>query len=126
MLAETITNAVLAELQQGEHRTPQAWAGVRRRVLRVVEAKLNEAPAAAPPTEGMTPPGEPSPVRPGSLLTTHDVARLVQVDASTVSKWIDQGKLKAFRTPGGHRRIRQEDFDAFLVQFQIPITGSAA
>ena len=43
------------------------------------------------------------------LYTTHDISRLLQVDPSTVSKWIDRGILMAFRTPGGHRRVRSAD-----------------
>ena len=42
------------------------------------------------------------------LYTTHDISRLLQVDPSTVSKWIDRGILLAFRTPGGHRRVREQ------------------
>jgi excisionase family DNA binding protein len=42
------------------------------------------------------------------LYTTHDISRLLQVDPSTVSKWIDRGILLAFRTPGGHRRVRKK------------------
>jgi excisionase family DNA binding protein len=55
------------------------------------------------------------------LFTTHDVANLLQVDASTVSKWIDKTILVAFRTPGGHRRVRQGDLVTFLKQHNIPI-----
>jgi excisionase family DNA binding protein len=54
------------------------------------------------------------------LLTTHDIARLVNADISTVSTWIDQKKLAAFRTPGGHRRVRREDFLAFLDAYKMP------
>lgn len=55
------------------------------------------------------------------LYTTHDVARLVSVDPSTVSKWIDRSLLIAFKTPGGHRRIREADLLAFLRQHEMPI-----
>lgn len=55
------------------------------------------------------------------LLTTHDVARLIQVDTSSVSKWVDKGILLAFRTPGGHRRIRTSDLRSFLMHHQMPI-----
>jgi len=63
------------------------------------------------------------------LYTTHDISRLLQVDPSTVSKWIDRGILLAFRTPGGHRRVRQSDLRSFLIQHQMPVPeelGSAA
>jgi excisionase family DNA binding protein len=55
------------------------------------------------------------------LFTTHDVANLLQVDASTISKWIDKNILVAFRTPGGHRRVRQGDLVAFLKQHNMPV-----
>ena len=56
-----------------------------------------------------------------SLYTTHDIGSLLQVDASTVSKWIDKGILTAFRTPGGHRRVRSDDLKNFLVAHQMPV-----
>src|ERR1700716_1347801 len=56
-----------------------------------------------------------------NLLTTHDISQLVQVDPSTVSKWIDKGILMAFRTPGGHRRVRSADLRNFLIAHQMPV-----
>jgi CheY-like chemotaxis protein len=38
-----------------------------------------------------------------------------------VANWIDQGLLKAHRTPGRHRRVVESDLRAFLVQQQMPI-----
>src|SRR5512145_3304763 len=55
------------------------------------------------------------------IYTTHDIARLLQVDPSTVSKWIDRGILLAFRTPGGHRRVRSTDLRTFLIAHQMPV-----
>lgn len=56
-----------------------------------------------------------------NLYTTHDISRLLQVDPSTVSKWIDRGILLAFRTPGGHRRVRSSDLRTFLIAHQMPV-----
>jgi excisionase family DNA binding protein len=53
------------------------------------------------------------------LLTSHQAANLVQVDPSSVVKWINDGKLSAFKTPGGHRRIRQRDLVNFLVAHRM-------
>ena len=36
------------------------------------------------------------------------------MDPSSVVKWVNDGKLPAFRTPGGHRRIRSSDLLRFL------------
>lgn len=56
-----------------------------------------------------------------SLYTTHDVARLLSMDPSTIAKWIDRQVLIAFRTPGGHRRVRKSDLVSFLRQHEMPI-----
>ena len=55
------------------------------------------------------------------LLTSHEVATLVQVSPSSVLKWIEQGKLKAFRTPGGHRRVASDELLGFLRAHQLPV-----
>src|SRR6476469_1979578 len=56
-----------------------------------------------------------------TLYTTHDVAKLLQVDPSTVSKWIDKAMLTAFRTPGGHRRVRAADLRNFVRTYEMPM-----
>lgn len=48
------------------------------------------------------------------LFTTHDVANILRVDKSTIKRWTDEGKLKCFRTPGGHRKFRSEDVYEFI------------
>lgn len=55
------------------------------------------------------------------LLTSHEVATLVQVSPSSVLKWIEQGKLKAYRTPGGHRRVSSDELVGFLRAHQLPV-----
>jgi excisionase family DNA binding protein len=54
------------------------------------------------------------------IFTTHDVARLLSVDASTIIDWIDQNKLPGYRTPGGHRRVKKEDLSSFLKAYRLP------
>ncbi len=54
-------------------------------------------------------------------LTTYDVAQFCHVTINTVVNWIEDGSLKAFRTKGGHRRIRSSDFDEFLSKHNMPI-----
>jgi excisionase family DNA binding protein len=54
-------------------------------------------------------------------LSTFDVAQLLEVDPGSVANWIDSGLLKAYRTPGGHRRVSVEDLVRFLRQHQMPI-----
>ncbi|MDP1824237.1 MAG: response regulator [Archangium sp.] len=55
------------------------------------------------------------------IFTSHEVASLVQVSPSSVLKWIEQGKLRAFRTPGGHRRVACEELVDFLRAHQLPV-----
>ena len=47
-------------------------------------------------------------------LTLGQAASYLGVAQSTVRKWSDGGRLSAFYTPGGHRRFRRGDLDAFL------------
>ncbi|MDE3057156.1 MAG: helix-turn-helix domain-containing protein [Bacteroidota bacterium] len=56
------------------------------------------------------------------LFTTADVSQMLQVDKSTVKRWTDEGKLKCFRTPGGHRKFRAEDLYQFMSEFNYGVT----
>ena len=58
------------------------------------------------------------------FLTSHEVASLVRVSPSAVLRWIDQGLLKAFRTPGGHRRVTAHSLRSFLRSHQMPVPAS--
>jgi excisionase family DNA binding protein len=60
-------------------------------------------------------------LRADSLLTSYQVGALLQVNPSSVNKWVKDGRIPAFRTPGGHRRIRAADLVAFLTQHKMPI-----
>ncbi|MBI4063178.1 MAG: response regulator [Elusimicrobia bacterium] len=53
--------------------------------------------------------------------TTTEISRICDVYPATVINWIDSGKLKAYVTPGGHRRVTRQDLVEFLQKFQIPI-----
>lgn len=51
------------------------------------------------------------------MLTTGDVAHLLNTHVNTVRRWSDQRLLKAYRIgPRGDRRFKREDIDSFLVQ----------
>ena len=50
----------------------------------------------------------------GRLLTPAEVAALFRVDPKTVTRWAQQGKLRSFRTLGGHRRYSEAEVQAFL------------
>jgi excisionase family DNA binding protein len=47
-------------------------------------------------------------------LTLGQAARFLGVAQSTIRKWSAQGPVPAFYTPGGHRRYRRADLEAFL------------
>jgi excisionase family DNA binding protein len=56
-----------------------------------------------------------------SFYTTFEAAKLLSVSLPTVVNWIKARKLKAHRTPGGHRRIAREDLAAFIVRHGMPM-----
>lgn len=56
-----------------------------------------------------------------SFYTTFEAARLLSVSLPTVVNWIKARKLRAHRTPGGHRRISREDLAAFIVRHGMPL-----
>ncbi|WP_158244187.1 GAF domain-containing protein [Trinickia dabaoshanensis] len=41
------------------------------------------------------------------VLTTHEAARLLGVSVRTAQNWIESDILDAWKTPGGHRRVRE-------------------
>ena len=53
--------------------------------------------------------------------STSEVARYCHVTADTIRKWAEAGRIRVFKTPGGHRRIRREDLIRFLRENNIPI-----
>ncbi len=56
-----------------------------------------------------------------SFYTTFEAARLLGVSLPTVVNWIKGRRLKAHRTPGGHRRIAREDLAAFMLRHGMPV-----
>ena len=63
-------------------------------------------------------------IRADSLLTSYQVGALLQVNPSSVNKWVKDGRIPAFRTPGGHRRIRAIDLVSFLNEHKMPVPPS--
>lgn len=54
-------------------------------------------------------------------LSTTDVARMLGVAVGSVANWIDSNKLKAGRTPGGHRRVAKADLLDFIRRHNLPV-----
>ncbi|GBL03552.1 helix-turn-helix domain-containing protein [Glaciecola sp. KUL10] len=51
-----------------------------------------------------------------------EVAKVCDVNPRTVIRWIEAGKLKAFKLPGrGNNRVKHADLISFLEDNQIPI-----
>jgi excisionase family DNA binding protein len=56
-----------------------------------------------------------------AVFTTFEAARMCHVSPLSIINWVNAGKLPAFRTPGGHRRIRREDLVAFMRESGLPL-----
>ncbi|MBA7647509.1 hypothetical protein ES703_55281 [subsurface metagenome] len=51
------------------------------------------------------------------MLTTGEIARLLSVHPSTVRRWSDRGKIKAYRIGArGERRFRKDDVAVFFLE----------
>lgn len=46
------------------------------------------------------------------LLTSHQLAKLLNVWTKTLHRWEKEGKLIPLRTPGGHRRYKESQIKA--------------
>lgn len=57
----------------------------------------------------------------GKSLTTKEIAQYCQVTQRTIVQWINEGKLKSFRTLGKHIRVVKADFIEFLNSNRMPI-----
>ncbi|MBI4061630.1 MAG: response regulator [Elusimicrobia bacterium] len=58
---------------------------------------------------------------PERTFTTHDIARFCDVYPSSVSNWINSGRIKSYQTPGGHHRVSRADLLDFLTRQNMPI-----
>jgi excisionase family DNA binding protein len=58
--------------------------------------------------------------------TTYEAAHALGVSLPTIVNWIKARRLKAHRTPGGHRRIAREDLAAFMNRHGMPVPPELA
>jgi len=58
------------------------------------------------------------------VLTTYDIARILCTTDTSVKRWIRNGQLEAYKTPGGHRRITRREFERFITENKIPVLNS--
>jgi excisionase family DNA binding protein len=51
---------------------------------------------------------------PAGWLTLREASGRLDVHPATLRQWADRGRVRSFRTPGGHRRFSAEDVEALL------------
>ncbi len=61
-----------------------------------------------------------------SFFTTFEISQICGVNPTTVQNWVKGKKLRAFQTPGGHRRVRREDLVSFMKEFGMPLPAELA
>lgn len=54
-------------------------------------------------------------------LTVFTASKYCNVSSKTIINWVEAGHIKAYRTVGGHRRIRKSDLESFMRDQGIPI-----
>lgn len=57
-----------------------------------------------------------------TLIGPIEAARLLNVNPSTIQRWIDAGHIPAHRTTGGHRRVSRKDLTDFARRNRIPFS----
>lgn len=55
------------------------------------------------------------------VLTVFQAADKCSVSSKTIINWIESGHIKAYKTVGGHRRIKKSDLESFMLKQGIPI-----
>lgn len=53
---------------------------------------------------------------PSQTCSTRDAANLLGISVRTAQLWVEEGRLQAWKTPGGHRRILVESVDRLLLE----------
>jgi len=55
------------------------------------------------------------------IMTVFKASKHCKVSPKTIINWIEAGHIKAYKTVGGHRRIKQSDLEDFMRKQGIPI-----
>lgn len=56
----------------------------------------------------------------GKVFSTFQAAKICHVAPVTIIRWIEAGRLESYKTPGGHRRIRESDLINFIEVNGLP------
>jgi len=59
------------------------------------------------------------------ILTVYKASRFCHVSSKTIINWIESGHINAYKTVGGHRRIKRVDLEAFMKKQGIPLPEDA-
>jgi excisionase family DNA binding protein len=54
-------------------------------------------------------------------LTVYKASQVCKVSSKSIINWIEAGHIKAYKTVGGHRRIKREDLEEFMKRQGIPV-----
>jgi len=55
------------------------------------------------------------------ILTVFQASKYCNVSPKTIINWIEAGHIEAYKTVGGHRRIKKSDMEDFMRKQGIPI-----
>jgi len=56
-----------------------------------------------------------------NILTVFQASKYCNVSPKTIINWIEAGHIEAYKTVGGHRRIKKSDLENFMRKQGIPI-----
>lgn len=56
-----------------------------------------------------------------AILTTFEAADICNVSYNTIKNWVKRGLLSAYRTAGGHLRIKTDELKKFSREYNIPL-----
>ena len=54
------------------------------------------------------------------VMTVFEASKYCKVSSKTIINWIDAGHISAYKTVGGHRRIKKSDLEGFMKKQGIP------
>ncbi|OQY11816.1 MAG: histidine kinase [Desulfobacteraceae bacterium 4572_19] len=54
-------------------------------------------------------------------LTVFTASKYCNVSSKTIINWVESGHIKAYKTVGGHRRIKKNDLELFMKDQGIPM-----
>jgi excisionase family DNA binding protein len=94
---------------------PEAWPGFLTRLVRK-PGQLAILLGARGPAGGER-------MARKEILSTWEAGNYCHLSPYTIRLWVNSGRLKAYTTPGGHRRIHRQDLDEFLKAHHMPMPG---